>query len=111
VTTVGLCLPQLGGAVTRAALRSFVESAEALGFGHLWVQEHLFHPHEPVSDYAARPGVAIPAAYRSTLSSLETLAMAAAWTERVGIGTSVLVAGYHRPVQLAQRLATVDVRR
>jgi probable F420-dependent oxidoreductase len=109
MTTVGLCLPQLGGHVTRAALRSFVESAEELGFASLWVQEHLFFPHEPISGYSARPGLAIPQAYRTTLSALETLTAAAAWTSRVEVGTSVLVAGYHRPVQLAQRLATVDL--
>jgi probable F420-dependent oxidoreductase len=109
VTTVGLCLPQLGGHVTRDALRGFVESAEELGFGGLWVQEHMFYPHEPVSGYAARPGLAVPEAYRTTLSALETLSMAAAWSTRPEIGTSVLVAGYHRPVQLAQRLATIDL--
>lgn len=109
MTTVGLCLPQLGGQVTRTALRRCVESAEELGFADLWVQEHLFFPHEPVSGYSARPGLAIPQAYRTTLSALETLTAAAAWSETIGVGTSVLVAGYHRPVQLAQRLATLDV--
>lgn len=109
MTGVGLCLPQLGGQVTRSALRDFVQSAEELGFVSLWVQEHLFYPHTPVSGYAARPGLAVPEAYRTTLSAVETLTAAAAWTERVEIGTSVLVAGYHRPVQLAQRLATLDL--
>ncbi|MCW2613298.1 MAG: hypothetical protein JWN08_292 [Frankiales bacterium] len=109
MTTVGLCLPQLGGHVTRGALREFVETAEDLGFASLWVQEHMFFPHEPVSGYSARPGLAIPQAYRTTLSALETLTAAAAWSSRVEVGTSVLVAGYHRPVQLAQRLATIDV--
>ena len=109
MTQVGLCLPQLGGLVTRDALRGFVESAEQLGYASLWVQEHLFYPHEPVSGYSARPGLAVPEAYRTTLSALETLTAAAAWSERVEVGTSVLVAGYHRPVQLAQRLATLDL--
>jgi probable F420-dependent oxidoreductase len=109
VTTVGLCLPQLGEHVTRDALRGFVESAEELGFGGLWVQEHMFYPHLPASGYAGRPGLAVPQAYRTTLSALETLTAAAAWSARAEIGTSVLVAGYHRPVQLAQRLATLDL--
>ena len=109
MTTVGLSVPQLGGAVDRAALRAFCERAEALGFGGLWVQEHLFYPRRPKSDYAARPGMAVPEAYRTTLAPLETLSMVAAWTERVTVGTSVLVAGYHRPVELAQRLGTIDL--
>ncbi len=84
---VGLCLPQLGGHVTRKGLQGFAEQAEELGFGGLWVQEHLFYPHQPVSGYSARPGLAVPEAYRSVLSPLETLAAVAAWTSDVEIGT------------------------
>ncbi len=106
---IGLTLPQLGGHVTRDGLRGFCEQAEELGFGGLWVQEHLFYPHHPVSGYSARPGLKVPEAYRSVLGALETLAAAAAWTSRPTVGTSILVAGLHRPVALAQRLSTIDV--
>ena len=106
---VGLSLPQLGGHVTRSVLRRFCERSEELGFDGLWVQQHLFYPHQPISGYSARPGLAIPERYRSILSPLETLAAAAAWTSEMTVGTSVLVAGYHRPVDLAQRLATIDL--
>jgi probable F420-dependent oxidoreductase len=105
---VGLALPQLGEHVTRDAVRAFCESAEALGFASLWVQEHLFFALEPSAPYAARPGMPVPDAYRITCSPLELLAMAAAWTEHVALGTGILVGGYHRPVELAQRLATLD---
>lgn len=106
---IGLTLPQLGGHVTRNGLRGFCEQAEELGFGGLWVQEHLFYPLNPVSGYSARPGLKVPEAYRSVLGALETLAAAAAWTMRPVVGTSILVAGLHRPVALAQRLSTIDV--
>jgi probable F420-dependent oxidoreductase len=106
---IGLTLPQLGGHVTRDGLRGFCEGAEELGFGSLWVQEHLFYPLHPVSGYSARPGLAVPDAYRSVLGALETLTAAAAWTTRPTLGTSILVAGLHRPVELAQRLATIDL--
>jgi probable F420-dependent oxidoreductase len=105
---VGLTLPQLGDHVTRAALRTFCARAEALGFTSLWVQEHLFFALEPSAPYAARPGLPVPDAYRTTLSPLELLSAAAAWTEHVRLGTGILVGGYHRPVELAQRLATLD---
>lgn len=105
---VGLTLPQLGEHVTRDALRDFCESAEALGFASLWVQEHLLFALEPSAPYAARPGMAVPDAYRTTFAPMEALAMAAAWTERVALGTGILVGGYHRPVELAQRMATLD---
>jgi probable F420-dependent oxidoreductase len=106
---IGLTLPQLGGHVTRAGLQGFCESAEELGFGSLWVQEHLFYVLNPVSGYSARPGLAVPDAYRSVLGALETLTAAAAWTTRPMLGTSILVAGLHRPVALAQQLSTIDV--
>ena len=105
---VGLTLPQLGDHVTRHAVRRFCERAEQLGFASLWVQEHLFFALEPSAPYAARPGMPVPEAYRSTWSPLELLTAAAAWTERIGLGTGILVGGYHRPVELAQRLATLD---
>lgn len=106
---IGLTLPQLGGHVTRDGLRGFCEQSEELGFGSLWVQEHLFYPLNPVSGYSARPGLAVPDAYRSVLGALETLTAAAAWTTRPELGTSILVAGLHRPVELAQRLSTIDL--
>jgi probable F420-dependent oxidoreductase len=105
---VGLTLPQLGEHVTRDAVRAFCQRAEALGFASLWVQEHLFFALEPSAPYAARPGMPVPEAYKTTWSPLELLTAAAAWTERVRIGTGILVGGYHRPVELAQRLSTLD---
>lgn len=106
---VGLALPQLGRHADARAVRGFAERAEELGFGHLFVQQHLFYPHEVVSGYSARPGLAVPEAYRSVLQPLEELAVVAGWTERIILGTSILVAGYHRPVDLAQRITTLDV--
>jgi len=106
---VGLALPQLGPHVDGAVVRGFAERAEEIGFGHLFVQQHLFYPHEVVSGYSARPGLAVPEPYRSVLQPLEMLAAVAAWTSEVLVGTSILVAGYHRPVDLAQRITTLDV--
>jgi len=106
---VGLCLPQLGEHVGPGVVQEFATASESLGFASLWVQEHLFYPLRPRSGYAGIPGTPLPDAYRSTLAPTEVLAAVAAWTSRVRIGTSVLVAGYHRPVELAQRLATLDL--
>jgi probable F420-dependent oxidoreductase len=106
---IGITLPQLGGHVTRDGLRGFCEQAEEYGFDSLWVQEHLFYVLDPVSGYSARPGLKVPDPYRSVLGALETLTAAAAWTTRPWLGTSILVAGLHRPVRLAQQLATIDV--
>jgi probable F420-dependent oxidoreductase len=106
---VGLSLPQLGPHVDAHAVRGFCERAEELGFGSLFVQQHLFYPHNPSSGYSAREGLAVPEAYRSILQPLELLAVVAGWTTSITLGTSILVAGYHRPVDLAQRISTLDI--
>ena len=66
---VGLTLPQLGPHVTREAVRGFCEEAERLGFASLWVQEHLFFALNPSAPYAARPGMPVPEAYRTTFAA------------------------------------------
>lgn len=106
---VGLCLPQLGEHVNAGSFTQFCQRAEALGYSSLWAQEHLFFPLAPRSGYAAVPGLPIPPQYRSVLAPTEAMAHAAAVTSRVTVGSSILVGGYHRPVELAQRIATLDL--
>lgn len=109
MTGVGLCMPQLGDGLDVDILREFCRRAEDLGYTSLWVQDHFLWPLEPRRGYAGRTGAPIPPQYQSVLAPLELLAAVAAWTERVTLGTSILVAGNHWPVPLAQKLATIDV--
>jgi probable F420-dependent oxidoreductase len=109
MTGVGLCLPQLGEHVTLEVVRGFCQRAESLGYSSIWVQDHFMWPLNPERGYAGRDGATIPVQYQSVLAPLELLAGAAAWTESMRLGTSILVAGNHSPVQLAQRLATIDL--
>ena len=51
----------------RGGARGFCQRAEALGFASLWVQEHLFYALEPSAPYAARPGMPVPEAYKTTM--------------------------------------------
>jgi probable F420-dependent oxidoreductase len=106
---LGLCLPQLGPGIDRDVVRRFAADADRLGFDSLWVQEHLMYPLAPTSGYAGIPGRAWPEPYQEVLAPLEELAFVAAVTERCTIGTSILVAGYHRPIPLAKQVATLDV--
>lgn len=106
---IGLSLPQLGEHVDAVAVRDFATSAEELGFASLWVQEHLFYPEKNESVYGGRHTTTVHPAYRSVLGATELMAFVAACTREVTIGSSILVAGYHRPVELAQRLSTLDV--
>jgi alkanesulfonate monooxygenase SsuD/methylene tetrahydromethanopterin reductase-like flavin-dependent oxidoreductase (luciferase family) len=66
------------------------ELAERLGFQSLWLTEHHFTRHGITSD------------------SLAILAYLAARTERVRLGTAVLVLPFHDPVRLAETTALVD---
>jgi probable F420-dependent oxidoreductase len=106
---VGLTLPQLGEHVDATAVRAFAVAAEELGFASLWVQEHLFYPEENESIYGGRHTTSVHPAYRSVLGATELMAFVAACTNSALIGSSILVAGYHRPIELAQRLSTLDV--
>ncbi len=107
MTGVGICLPQLGRHVRADVIRDFAVKAEELGYSGLWVQDHFMYPLSPSRGYGG-PGVLPPEQYQSVFAPLETLAFVAAVTSRVRLGTSILVAGNHWPVQLAQRLATID---
>ena len=106
---IGLAMPQLGPHVDGATVQRFCRRAEELGYASLWAQEHLFYPTGNTSGYAGRQDTSVHPAYKSILGPTELLAFAAATTERLMIGSSVLVAGYHRPVELAQRVSTLDV--
>lgn len=106
---IGICIPALGPHVTRRAVREFAIRAEEAGFDSLWVQEHFMWRALPQTGYAGQPGAAMPTPYQSLLQPLELLSFCAAVTERVKLGTSILVTAYHRPLMLARRLATLDV--
>src|SRR5262249_11593959 len=59
--------------------------------------------------YPATPDGSLPDAYQIVFDPIETLTFVAAHTKKVQLGTSVVVLPYHTPVQLARRIATLDV--
>ncbi len=93
---VGIHLPQFGRASSPAAITEAAQLAEALGFADVWVSDHVAIP--ATQDY--------PSPY--LYDPLLTLTWAAAATERVGLGTSVLVVPQHNPLALANALASLD---
>ena len=92
----GIHLPQYGRVVSGEAITRAARHAEELGFDHVWVSDHIVHPaaQSYPSPYLADP--------------LVTLSWAASATERVGLGTSVLVVPQHNPLWLANALASLD---
>jgi probable F420-dependent oxidoreductase len=94
--TYGIHLPQYGQVASGEAVASAARHAEELGFTDVWVSDHIVHPAEQ----------SYPSPY--LLDPFATLTWAAAVTERVRVGTSVIVVPQHNPVWLANHLATVD---
>lgn len=105
---IGLAVPQLGHLADPAAIRAVATGAEAAGFDSLWAIDRLLAPLEPRSAYPGTPDGALPAEHHVVLDPLGVLGLAAAVTERVRIGTNVLVAPWYRPVLLARSLTTLD---
>ncbi|NJP91978.1 TIGR03619 family F420-dependent LLM class oxidoreductase [Nonomuraea sp. FMUSA5-5] len=84
-------------------LVAFARLAEECGFESLYVPEHVvLYRGARVGSFELPP--ALPYA-----DPLDTLTFVAARTERILLGTGVLLLPYHHPVTLAKRLATIDV--
>lgn len=93
---IGVHLPQYGRVAGSAAITRAARHAEELGFADVWVSDHIVHP-------AAQ---SYPSPY--LFDPLLTLTWAAAVTERVGLGTSVVVLPQHNALTLANSLASLD---
>ncbi len=106
---VGIALPQLGPQASPENLIRVAQRAEELGYDSVWVLERLLWPLNPREPYPASDDGSLPEAFQSVLDPIETLTFVAAYTKKVRLGTSVLVLPYHTPIQLARRLATLDV--
>jgi probable F420-dependent oxidoreductase len=83
--------------------------AEELGYDSVWVLERLLWPIDPKDRYPVAPDGKLPETYKTVLDPIETLTFVAAITNKVRLGTSVLVLPFHTPIELARRLATLDV--
>lgn len=106
---VGVSLPQLGPQASAENLIKSARRAEELGYDSVWVLERLLWPLNPKEPYPPAPDGRLPEAYQSVLDPIETLTFVAAHTNKVQLGTSVMVLPYHSPIQLARRIATLDV--
>ncbi|MBN9561642.1 MAG: TIGR03619 family F420-dependent LLM class oxidoreductase [Alphaproteobacteria bacterium] len=93
---LGIHLPHAGEQASPALIRRFAMRAEDLGLSDVWVSEHIIVPR------AQFPRS--PLFYDPVL----TLTWAAAVTQRVRLGTSVLVLPMRHPLPLAKELATLQ---
>ncbi|MCU1354276.1 MAG: putative F420-dependent oxidoreductase, Rv2161c family [Acidimicrobiales bacterium] len=80
--------------------------AEARGFTSLWVPEHT---HIPTSRRTPAPmGEPLPEEYKRTLDPFVALAMAAASTTRLRVGTGIALPAQRDPIITAKEAATLD---
>lgn len=94
---LGLYLRNMGPQSTRATIQAGARAAEEAGIDDLWVADHLAIPPEESEGSGGR-----------YLEPLATLAFLAATTERVGLGTGVLVLPYRPPLLTAKWVATLQ---
>lgn len=106
---LGYVLPHIGKAASPQAIIQVAKRAEELGLDSLWVTERLLFPISPQTKYPGTPDGFLPEPYKIVIDPLQALALAAANTRRIGLGTSVLVMPYHNPVVLARTLTSLDV--
>jgi probable F420-dependent oxidoreductase len=93
-----------------ASIRDLAQAAEDLNFDSVWVADHIVIPHRVTSSYPYDAGGDSPfdpgQPFYEPLSVLNFLA---GCTERIRIGTHVLIIPYRNPLFTAKILATIDV--
>src|SRR4051794_1284587 len=92
---VGVNLPNYSALGTREAIRAIATDAERLGYDSVWTTDHVLMPSKH------------PDPYGHILETLTTLAWLAGITERVRLGTSVIVLPQRQPVLVAKQVATI----
>ncbi|MEU6808844.1 LLM class F420-dependent oxidoreductase [Streptomyces sp. NPDC046831] len=105
---LGLGLPQNRQYRLGRDVPDVARAAERIGYDSLWVYERALVPEPATQGLYGVEGLPWPDSYRGVADPLVTLTLAAAATERVRLGSSVLVAPLHMPFQLAKTLATLD---
>lgn len=96
---IGFSLHNNWGVEDVQALIELASRAEALGFASVWVHDHVFNAGHVFTRIGRKP----------YYEPLTLLSYVAARTQRVGLGTSVLVLPHHNPIRLAKTAATLDV--
>jgi probable F420-dependent oxidoreductase len=105
----GYHLPIWGPAATRDTLITLARRVESLGFESVWASDHVVIPFEIRSRYPYNATGDFPLPPTTNfLEPLTALSLVAGVTERVRLGTTVLVLPHRHPVLAAKMLATLD---
>ncbi len=105
---LGLALPQFGPSADAERIAEFAAAAEALGYASLWVGDRLLTPVAPQDPYPGRVPQPYPPEFTTFLDPVVTLAVAAAATRTVRLGSSTLNAPLYHPAVLGRQLTSLD---
>jgi probable F420-dependent oxidoreductase len=107
----GIHLPDAGRDPSREAIIETAIAAESLGYSSVWSSDHIAWP-DPATLHSKYPyaddNSGFPAAGSAWLDCIGTLQFVAGITDRVLLGTTVLILGYRGAVQQAKSWATLD---
>ncbi|MBN2623501.1 MAG: TIGR03619 family F420-dependent LLM class oxidoreductase [Acidimicrobiales bacterium] len=107
---LGVSLAPVGRLADPVSVRSAATAAEQVGYASVWVDDALRCRRPEGFSGPAGADADSPAGEPTVaLDPLSVLTYAAAVTDRVRLGTSVLVAPWYRPALLARSLTSLDV--
>jgi probable F420-dependent oxidoreductase len=106
---LGFAVPQFGQSahLDPGELARFASTAEQLGADSLWVGDRLLAAVNPTVGYGGKD--TIPEQFRANLDPFIALTVAATATTTARLGSSVFVAPWYPPAQLARQLTSIDV--
>ncbi len=105
----GAHLPHLGRQATPEHLTAFVKTCDRIGLHSVWSSDHIAWPRNIEAKYPYTDNGEFPApAGMPWIDPIGTLFFAAAISERVLLGTTVLILGYRPVVQTAKAWASLD---
>ena len=95
---LGICLPHYGRPIEVGRMLEVARRAEDRGLDSVWVTDHVIVPEQANVIYREH-----------MLDPLAVLPWLAGVTQRVSLGTSVVILPYRSPIPVAKLLASVDV--
>ena len=105
----GFSLQGRGVLAGKEAITTVATRAEQLGYDSIWVTDRMLIPVQSGSKYPYSPTGAFPLGPDEPwLESLTAVTYLVTITERINVGTSVLVIPYRNPIVTAKALATAD---
>jgi len=95
---LGICVPHYGRPIEVGRILEVARRAEDRGLDSLWVTDHVIVPRDAGVIYVD-----------DMLDPLAMLPWLAGVTERISLGSSVVILPYRSPIPVAKLLASVDV--